>query len=257
MKRWLVFVYGVVSYVIFLGVFVYAFGFVGNVLVPKAMDSPAEGPFGTALAVNLGLLTVFALQHSGMARRGFKRWLTRFVPEPAERSTYVLLSSAALILLFAFWRPLGGVVWHVESTVGQILLYALFTSGFLLVLVTTFLIDHFDLFGLRQVWLYLRGRAYTPTGFRTPGLYKVVRHPLYVGWFLAFWATPTMTAAHLLFAFATTAYILVAIQLEERDLVAAFGPTYAEYRRRVPMLLPRLGRARSRQATGTATPRTA
>jgi protein-S-isoprenylcysteine O-methyltransferase Ste14 len=229
---------------------------VGNFLVPKAMDSPADGAPGTALAVNLALLGLFALQHSGMARRSFKDWLARFFPEAAERSTYVLLSSAALLLLFAGWRPLGGVVWEVESPAGRILLYGLFASGWLIVLLTTFLIDHFDLFGLRQVWLYLRGRSYAPLGFRTPGPYKLVRHPLYVGWLLAFWATPVMTATHLLFALATTGYILAAIRLEEQDLVTAFGETYAEYRRRVPMLVPRFGK-RSQEEAGAAAPRVA
>jgi protein-S-isoprenylcysteine O-methyltransferase Ste14 len=244
MKRWLVFAYGVASYLIFLGVFVYAVGFLGNFLVPKALDAPAEGPLGAAFAVDLGLLALFALQHSGMARRGFKSWLTRFVPPAAERSTYVLLTNAALILLFAFWRPLGGVVWEVESTAGRVLLYGLFAAGWLIVLAATFLINHFDLFGLRQVWLYLRGQVYTTLRFRTPGPYRLVRHPLYVGWLLTFWATPTMTATHLLFAVVTTVYILFAIRLEERDLVASFGEAYADYRRRVPMLVPRFGRDR-------------
>jgi protein-S-isoprenylcysteine O-methyltransferase Ste14 len=256
MKRWMVFVYGVVSYAVFFMTFLYAAGFVGNFLVPKAMDSPADGAPGTALAVNLALLGLFALQHSGMARRSFKDWLARFLPEAAERSTYVLLSSVALLLLFAGWRPLGGVVWEVESPAGRALLYGLFASGWLIVLLTTFLIDHFDLFGLRQVWLYLRGRSYAPLGFRTPGPYKLVRHPLYVGWLLAFWATPVMTATHLLFALATTVYILGAIHFEEQDLVTAFGETYAEYRRRVPMLVPRFGKPTQEEA-GAAAPRVA
>ena len=246
MKRILVFLYGVVSYAIFFGTFVYAAGFIGNFLVPKTMDSGATGPLGTALLVNGLLLAVFAVQHSGMARPGFKQWLTRYIPEPAERPTYVLLSSLALILLFAAWQPLGGTIWHIESSAGQAILYGLFALGFLIVLVTTFLINHFDLFGLRQVWLYLRGREYTPVRFVEPGPYKLVRHPLYVGWLLAFWAAPTMTASHLVFAIATTAYILVAIQLEERDLEASLGEDYRAYRDRVPMLIP--GRKRGEAA---------
>ena len=205
--------------------------------MPKSLDSAPVGPLGTSLLIDLGLLALFAVQHSVMARPAFKRGWTRIVPQPVERSTYVLASSLALILLFWQWRPLGGVVWDVQRPVGRALLYAGFAFGWLLVLVTTFLINHFDLFGLRQVWLHLRGRPYTPLPFKTPGPYRLVRHPLYVGWLFAFWSTPTMTATHLLFAVVTTAYILVAIQLEERDLVAAH-PEYAEYRARVPMLVP-------------------
>jgi protein-S-isoprenylcysteine O-methyltransferase Ste14 len=178
-----------------------------------------------------------------MARPFFKRWLTRWIPESAERSTYVLFSSLALIALFLFWQPLGGVVWDVRDPLWQAVLYALFAFGWLLVLVSTFLINHFDLFGLRQVWLQLRARPYRPLKFGTPGPYKLVRHPLYLGWLFAFWATPTMTGTHLLFAFMTTAYILVAIQLEERDLVTALGDDYVQYRRKVPMIIPGLGRA--------------
>jgi protein-S-isoprenylcysteine O-methyltransferase Ste14 len=240
MKRWAVFLYGVGSYVVFLGTFLYALGFVGNFLVPKSMDSVREGPLATALAVNLGLLSLFAVQHSVMARRGFKQRLTRWLPEAAERSTYVLASSLALLLLFAFWRPLGGVVWNVDDPLARAILLGLFAFGWLLVLASTFLINHFDLFGLRQIWLYLRQRPYTALGFRTPGPYRLVRHPLYVGWLFAFWATPTMTTTHLFFAVVTTAYILFAIRLEERDLVSAFGTAYTSYMSRVPMLVPGL-----------------
>jgi protein-S-isoprenylcysteine O-methyltransferase Ste14 len=240
MGRLIAFVYGVVSYVVFFATFLYALGFVGNLLVPKSLDAGPVGPLGTALLVDLGLLAVFALQHSVMARPAFKRLWTRIVPTEVERSTYVLASSLALLLLFWQWRPLGGEVWNVQEPTGRALLYAGFAFGWLLVLISTFLISHFDLFGLRQVWLHLRGLPYRPLRFRTPGLYNLVRHPLYVGWLFAFWSTPTMTATHLLFALATTAYILIAIRFEERDLVAAH-PEYAGYSRRVPMLIPRVG----------------
>jgi len=237
LKRWIVFFYGVASYLVFFATFLYAVGFVGNRFVPSSMDSPPMAGFGTSLAIDLLLLALFAIQHSVMARRGFKKWLVRRIPEPAERSTYVLASSLALIALFAFWHPLGGSVWHVEGG-AAVVLYGLCAFGWLLVLASTFLIDHFDLFGLRQVWLYFNWMAYRPIGFRTPGPYRYVRHPLYVGWLFAFWATPSMTVTHLLFAVATTAYILVAIRFEERDLVASLGDDYREYRERVPMLVP-------------------
>jgi protein-S-isoprenylcysteine O-methyltransferase Ste14 len=237
MKRFFVLLYGVICYAIFFATFLYALGFVGNFGVPRTMDTAPTTSLGTALAINVALLAVFALQHSVMARPAFKRWWTRLVPTVLERSTYTLLSSLALLLLFWQWRPIGTVIWQVDNDLGRTLLYAGFAFGWLLVLVATFLINHFDLFGLRQVWLYFRGRPYAEIPFRTPALYKVVRHPLYVGWLFAFWCTPTMTAAHLLFAVMTTAYILIAIQLEERDLVRAF-PEYAHYRTRVPMLIP-------------------
>jgi protein-S-isoprenylcysteine O-methyltransferase Ste14 len=238
--RLAVFVYGVASYAVFFLTYLYAIGFVVNVFVPRTIDGTPSGDFATSLLIDLGLLTAFAVQHSVMARSGFKRWLTSFIPEPAERSTYVLASSLALIALFALWRPLGGVLWSVEGT-GAIVLYVLCGFGWLLVLFSTFLINHFDLFGLRQVWLYLVGKEYRPIGFRTPGPYRVVRHPLYVGWLFAFWATPTMTFTHLVFAIATTGYILIAIRLEERDLVKNLGEAYREYRERVPMLIPFTG----------------
>ena len=237
MKRALVLLYGVFCYAVFFATFLYAIGFLGNFIVGNSIDAVPTTGVGEALAVDIALLAVFALQHSIMARPAFKRWWTRFVPVVAERSTYVLLSSLALILLFWLWLPIGAVVWDVQNSVGQTLLYAGYASGWVLLLVSTFLINHFDLFGLRQSWLYFRGRPYTEIAFRTPGLYRVVRHPLYVGWLLIFWCTPTMSAAHLLFAVLTTAYILIAIQLEERDLANAF-PEYEDYRRRVPMLLP-------------------
>lgn len=248
-----IFVYGLVSYAIFFATFLYAIGFVANVGVPTSLDSGPSGSFWQALLVNLGLLTLFAVQHSVMARPAFKRAWTRIVPEPIERSTYVLFSSVALILLFWLWQPMGGVIWHVENPGLRALLQALCMTGFLLVLVSTFLINHFDLFGLRQVWLHLRGRPYTHLPFGTPGPYLLVRHPLYVGWLLAFWAAPTMTVAHLVFTLMTTAYILVAIQLEETDLVEAYGETYRSYRRNVGMLLPRiLRRARASRSSAEA-----
>jgi methanethiol S-methyltransferase len=241
MKRLAIFLYGVISYAVFFATFLYAIGFIGNLWVPKSIDSAPNAPFAIALAINLGLLGLFAVQHSVMARPAFKRWWTRLIPESAERSTYTLLSSLALIALFAFWQPMGGVVWSVESPSGQGVLYAAYAFGWGLLLLATFQINHFDLFGLRQVWLQLMGRPYRPLAFKTPALYRYVRHPLYVGWLFIFWATPTMTLAHLLFAIATTAYILIGIQLEERDLTTAH-PEYAEYRRRVPMLVPSLRR---------------
>lgn len=237
LKRITAFLYGAACYLVFFATFLYAIGFLGNIGVPKSIDSGPQVPLSYALLVNCALLGVFALQHSVMARPGFKAAWTRIVPPPVERSTYVLFSSLALLLLFWKWQPMGGVIWHVENTTGRLLLNALYHTGWLIVLVTTFLINHFDLFGLRQVWVYLRGRAYTPLAFRTPGPYRYVRHPLYVGWLLMFWSAPVMTIAHLVFALGTTAYILVAIQFEERDLVRAHSE-YAEYRRQVPMILP-------------------
>jgi len=237
-KRLGFFAYGVVCYAIFFGTFLYAVGFIGGFGVPTTLDGPARDPLPVALAIDVALLGAFAGQHSVMARRWFKERWTRIVPAVVERSTYVLFSSLALILMFWQWRPLGGVVWNVEHPAGRAVLYALFAFGWGLVLVSTFLINHFDLFGLRQVWLYLRGKPYTKLHFGMPGPYRLVRHPLYVGWFFAFWMTPTMTSAHLLFALATTAYILIAIQFEERDLIHEHGASYEEYRRRVPMLIP-------------------
>jgi protein-S-isoprenylcysteine O-methyltransferase Ste14 len=237
-KRLTIFLYGVACYAVFFATFLYAIGFIGNFAVPRTLDGAPGASFTASLLADLGLLGLFAIQHSVMARPAFKRWSTRLVPESAERSTYVLLSSLALIALFAWWQPLGGMVWTVTDPTLRGVIWGAFAFGWLLVLVSTFLINHFDLFGLRQVWLQLLGRPYTQLAFGTPGPYRLVRHPLYVGWFFAFWATPTMTGSHLVFAIATTAYILIAIQLEERDLIGHFGDTYRDYKQRVPMLVP-------------------
>jgi protein-S-isoprenylcysteine O-methyltransferase Ste14 len=216
------------------------------------LDGPSRDPLGTALAVDVALLGLFAVQHSVMARSWFKKAWTRLVPEPAERSTYVLFSSLALLLLFWQWRPIGGEVWSVEGGVARVALLGLFGFGWALVLACTFLINHFDLFGLRQVWLHLTGKPYKALGFVTPGPYRHVRHPLYVGWLFAFWMTPTMTVAHLVFAVATTAYILIAIQLEERDLVREHGRAYLQYREGVPMLVPFSGPRRTESRRSAA-----
>jgi protein-S-isoprenylcysteine O-methyltransferase Ste14 len=231
------FVYGVVSYLAFFATFLYAIGFLGNFVVPKSIDSGREAPFLYALAINVVLLALFALQHSVMARPWFKAAWTRIVPSTVERSTYVLFSSLALLLVFWKWEPMGGVIWNVTNLDAQIVLNCLFGLGVLIILAASFLINHFDLFGLRQVWLNLRGIPYTSLSFTTPGMYRVVRHPLYVGWLLMFWAAPVMTVAHLVFTLGTTAYILIAIQFEERDLIS-FHKEYAEYRQQVPMLIP-------------------
>jgi protein-S-isoprenylcysteine O-methyltransferase Ste14 len=247
-KRLTVFGYGVVSYALFFLTYLYAIGFIGNMYVPKSMDSPGDASFWQALLIDTLLLGIFAVQHSVMARPAFKRVLTRFIPEPAERSTYVLLSSLALIALFAFWQPIGGVIWSVSSPIARDALNSLCLLGFGLVLISTFLINHFDLFGLRQVWLYLTGKPYTHLEFRTPLLYKYVRHPLYVGWTIAFWATPIMTGAHLLFATLATSYMLLAIRWEERDLIMLHGQKYERYRQQVPKLIPSISGRTARAA---------
>jgi len=238
LKRLLFFTYGVASYLVFFATFLYAIGFVGGFVVPTSLDAAATTSLPRAISTDGALLTIFAVQHSVMARRWFKERWTQIVPWAIERSTYVLCASLALLLLFWQWRPIGIQIWSVSNSGLRIALWVLSAMGWATVLVVTFLIDHFDLFGLRQVWLPLAGKPYTRVTFRTPLPYRFVRHPLYFGFLLAFWMTPTMTLAHLLFACATTAYIVIAIQFEERDLVFEHGLGYEEYRRAVPMLIP-------------------
>ena len=238
MKKIFGFVYGLTAYLLFVVVFLYAVGFVADWLVPKSIDTGEPGELVPALLINAALLAVFAIQHSVMARPGFKAWWTQFVSPSIERSTYVLLSDLALALLFWQWQPLPDVIWHVDNDAAAIALYALSALGWLMALASTFAISHFDLFGLRQVYLYLRDERYRQVDFRLVGLYKLVRHPLMLGFLIAFWATPHMTLGHLVFAIATTLYILIALQFEERDLLKHFGEKYRAYKDRVPMLLP-------------------
>jgi len=241
MRRALYFVFGIASHLLFLVVFGYMAGFVGNLVVPITIDAEAAPFTWSAVVIDASLIALFGLQHSLMARPAFKARLTRILPAEIERSTYVLASNLAIVLLIVLWRPVGTNVWHVEDPIGRALLFTLFAGGWLMVPAVSLLINHFDLFGTRQVWLQLRGRAYTHLPFQTPGLYKFVRHPLYVGWMLAFWATPTMSVGHLLFAGLMTIYMLVAIPFEERDLAELHGERFRAYRRQVPALVPRLG----------------
>ena len=237
--RILAFLYGLICYLTFLVAFLYAIAFVGNIsLVPKTIDSGAAGPLSQALIVNAILLSLFAIQHSVMARQWFKRAWKKIVPEPVERSTYVLLASLILLLLFWKWQPMKGIVWDVRNPNGHALLVGLFWIGWGMVLVSTWLVDHFDLFGLKQVFFYLLGKRAEPLPFKNPALYRLVRHPIYLGFIIAFWATPRMTGGHLFFAIMTTAYILVAIQFEERDLIRFYGDQYRRYREQVSMLFP-------------------
>lgn len=238
MARFLALAYGVLNYLVFLVVFLYAVGFVGDLVVPRSVDRGPQASTGTALVVDVLLLGLFAVQHSVMARPMFKRWLTRAVPVDLERSTYVLASNIVLALLFWQWRPIPAIIWDVTAPAGRAALWALFWIGWVIALAATFMVSHVELFGLRQVYSTWRAQPYTPVGFRAKLLYRLVRHPLMLGFVIAFWAAPTMTAGHLLFAVATTGYILIAVQLEERDLVGVLGEDYQQYRRRVPMLFP-------------------
>jgi methanethiol S-methyltransferase len=240
MSRIGIFVYGILSYAIFFAVFLYGIGFIGGFLTPTSLDAAPVSSLGHALVVDLALLVAFAVQHSGMARPAFKTWWKRIMPEAAERSTYVLVSSLALAVMYVYWEPIGGVIWTATAGMVRNFVIGLYLFGWLLLLYTTFLIDHFDLFGLKQVWRRLANKTYRAPVFRTPSLYKFVRHPLYIGWITIFWAAPTMTVAHLIFAVGTTGYILLAIPLEERDMVSAFGNAYVDYRARTPALIPRL-----------------
>jgi protein-S-isoprenylcysteine O-methyltransferase Ste14 len=242
MGRILALAYGVAAYLVFFGTILYAIGFVTGIVVPKTIDTGVMESASAAIVINILLLSIFAVQHSVMARKPFKRWWTQFVPTAIERSTYVLLSSLALILVFWQWRPIPAIVWEVSDPTLAAALLGLSLMGWVIVFLSTFLINHFELFGVRQVVLNLMGRDGGETKFRTPLLYKMVRHPLYLGFIIAFWATPVMTAGHLLFAMVTTGYILVGIALEERDLVEHFGDEYRRYRERVSMLVPFLGR---------------
>jgi len=250
MQRILILIYGVIAYLMFLGTFLYAVGFVFGVpLLPKTIDTGTVVPVGEALIVNLLLMSLFAVQHSGMARKGFKQWWTRFVPQPMERSTFVLASNLTLILLFWQWRPMPTVVWSIPFPQVAVAVQVAALAGVVIALVATFLINHFELFGLNQVINNATGHQMPEQRFRTPSLYKIVRHPLYLGFIIAFWSAPVMTVGHLLFAAVTTAYIFVAIMLEERDLVALFGDEYRRYRERVAMIVPFARRATSTQRT--------
>ena len=243
MGRGIAFLYGVVCYAIFFLTFLYLVGFLGNLLVPRSIDVGLAATTLTALTINFALIALFGIQHTVMARPAFKEKWTKIVPTSVERSTYVLITSVILILLYWQWRPITNLVWEAEAAWLQYLLWAVFFGGFGLVLLSTFVIDHFDLFGLRQVWLNFRQKMYTHPPFKVTFFYKFVRHPLYVGWIMAFWGTPRMTVGHLLFAAGMTAYILIAIRYEERDLVRFLGDDYSRYREKVPMLIPRFGKA--------------
>lgn len=242
MSRTIAFIYGVVVYAVMLLTFLYLFGFLANFLVPKGIDDGPATPAGLALTINVLLIALFGASHSIMARPGFKQWWTRMVPKTVERTTYVLVATAIMILLFWQWRPMGQIVWQADAAWLQALVWAVYVLGIVLLLASTFVIDHFDLFGLRQVTLNFLNKSYTDLGFKVTFFYKFVRHPLYVGWFLIFWATPNMTLGHLVFAIGMSAYILIAIPYEERDLVKYHGDAYTRYKSRVPMLIPRFGK---------------
>lgn len=240
MKKLTIFIYGILSYFMFLGVCIWGIGFIGNIKVSNSLDALPGIPLSHALMINLALLALFAIQHSVMARPVFKKWFTQFIPESAERPTYVLLSNIAMVIIFLFWEPIGGVIWSTENELIKNGILTFYMFGWALVVISTFLIDHFHLFGLKQIWFDLTGRKVPAAKFVMPSLYKRVRHPLYVGWLIVFWSTPIMTVSHLVFALMCTAYILVAIRLEEKDLEDEFGEKYRQYKKEVPMIIPAL-----------------
>jgi len=242
--------FGLFTYTIMLGAFLYLFGFVANFLVPKGVDGESTVSLGLSVLINLALIAAFALPHSVMARPGFKRWWTRFVPETIERTVYVLVSTLLTVFLFWQWQPMGQVIWQVDAGWAQVLLWSLYVLGIVILLASTFVINHFDLFGLRQAVLAWQKKPYTNLGFKVTYFYKFVRHPLYVGWLMIFWCTPTMTAGHLLLALGMSAYILIAVRFEERDLVAYHGEAYARYKSRVPMLIPNPGKVHETITSG-------
>lgn len=250
MARYLALIYGALNYLGFLATFLYLVGFVGDFVVPRSIDHGPPTAVGWAIVIDVALVALFAVQHSVMARPAFKRWLTRVVPESIERSTYVLATNLVLVLLYWQWRPITATIWDLTAPAGRTVLWGLFWLGWAITVASTFMVSHVDLFGLRQVYLAWRAQPYSHVGFHARALYKMVRHPLMVGFVIAFWATPTMTAGHLLFAAAMTGFIVIAVQLEERDLIAALGDEYRQYRRQVPMLVPgvfrRTGAARDR-----------
>jgi methanethiol S-methyltransferase len=247
MARLAFLVYGLVAYLLFVVAFLYAIGFVANLVVPKGIDAGPQSQFATALVIDVGLLLLFAVQHNVMARPRFKEWWTRFVPRPIERSTFVAASSLILLLLYWQWRPIPEVVWRVNNSVGRDLLWALYFIGWVIVLYSSFVIDHFELFGLRQVWSHFYGREEAPAAFSERSLYRWVRHPLMLGFIVAFWSAPTMSLGRLLFAVVTTLWILVAIRIEERDLAHFLGEPYRRYRARTSMLVPLPPKARGGQ----------
>ncbi len=253
MKRALALAYGICVYLFFLGTFLYTIAFVRNFAVPKRIDTGTTSSTSVALSINTLLLAVFALQHSVMARQGFKKWWTKIVPKPVERATFVLSATIALAELLWQWRAIPSIVWDLRGTTAGVVLIGVFVSGWSILLLSTFLVNHFELFGLEQVWSYFRGHEPKAPSFKTPGLYRLVRHPIYLGFVIGFWATPVMTWGHLLFAVACTGYILVGIAFEERDLIAAYGRAYRDYRRRVPMLIPFRKPTKSPQTTGAGT----
>ncbi|MGK7921161.1 MAG: methanethiol S-methyltransferase [Trichodesmium sp.] len=238
MSRILAFIYGLTCYIIFFITFIYAIGFIGNLIVPKTLDSDLNASLIESILIDVLLIAVFAIQHSLMARQSFKEWWKKIIPNSIERSTYVLMSSLALLLLFGQWHGLGGIIWNIQNPIISNIIYGIFALGWLIALLSTFMINHFDLFGLRQVYLYLRGQEYKYLGFRTPGFYKYVRHPIMLGFVIAFWATPIMTISHLIFALALTIYMLVGIKLEEADMISIYGNLYQEYQAQVSMLIP-------------------